>query len=121
VDDSDEDILHAAARELKEEAGLEATRVASKVAQYTFEDVRPGRPTVTWLKLVFEIEVHSTDHVMLDPMEHQKFLFASEDEVAHGLVGNVQLTYISPPNKAIKLEAFRLRQEGLLSRAQEAL
>ncbi|KAF1843554.1 uncharacterized protein K460DRAFT_288387 [Cucurbitaria berberidis CBS 394.84] len=113
VDDTDESILHAAARELKEEAGLEATRVLRKVTQFTFTDGRPGHPTKTWLKLIFEMEVRDSDNVVLDPVEHQKFLFASEEEIVNDLVGDVKLAYISPPNKGVKLEAFRLQREAL--------
>jgi 8-oxo-dGTP pyrophosphatase MutT (NUDIX family) len=57
VDDTDETLLHAAVRELKEETGLTATRVCSKVAEFTFEDARPGKRPVTWLKLIFHVEV----------------------------------------------------------------
>lgn len=113
VDDTDETILHAAARELKEEAGLDAIRVTRKVMQFTFSDERPGHPAITWLKLIFEMEVRDSSNVVLDPVEHQKFLFASEDEVVHDLVGDVKLVYVSPPNKEVKLEAFRLQRSAL--------
>ena len=112
VDDTDETILHAAARELKEETGLEATRVLRKVAQFTFESQKPGRAKIVWLKLIFEMQVDNADAVVLDAVEHQRFLFASEEEVVNDQVGDVQLQYISPPNKAVKLEAFRARREG---------
>jgi 8-oxo-dGTP pyrophosphatase MutT (NUDIX family) len=115
VDDTDKTILHAAARELREEAGLEATRVLRKVTQFTFRDERPGRPTKTWLKTIFEMEVPNLDEVVLDPVEHQKFLWASEEEIVNDAVGEVKLKYISPSNKAVKLEAFRMRRAGLLS------
>ncbi|KAH7379632.1 NUDIX hydrolase domain-like protein [Pyrenochaeta sp. MPI-SDFR-AT-0127] len=115
VDDTDETILHAAARELKEEAGLEATRVVRRVTQFTFVDGRPGKPTKTWLKLIFEMEVQNIDNIVLEPTEHQHHTFASEEEVTNDLVKDIKLVYISPPNKAVKLEAFRLRREGLSS------
>jgi 8-oxo-dGTP pyrophosphatase MutT (NUDIX family) len=115
VDDTDETILLAAARELKEEAGLEATRVLRKVTHFTFTDERPGRPTKTWLKVIFEMEVENTNDVVLDPVEHQKFLWASEEEIVNDAVGEVKLRYISPPNKDVKLEAFKMRRERLLS------
>lgn len=115
MDDTDESILQAAARELKEEAGLEAIRVLRKVTQFTFTDGRPDGPTITWLKLIFEMEVQESDNVVLDPVEHQNFLFASEEEVVNDLVGDVKLAYISPPNKVVKLEAFRLQREALRS------
>lgn len=112
VDDTDESILHAAARELKEEAGLQATRVLSKVAQFTFEDGRRERPVI-WLKLIFAMEVESTENIILDPVEHSEFLWASEEEVMKEAAGDIQLSYVSPPNKDIKLEAFRLHRETL--------
>jgi 8-oxo-dGTP pyrophosphatase MutT (NUDIX family) len=99
-------------RELKEETGLTATRVRSKVAEFTFEDGRPGRPPVTWLKLIFEVEVKDLN-ITLDPVEHQQYLFASEEEVENDLAGDVKLAYISPPNKRIKLDAFKLQKEAI--------
>lgn len=112
VDDTDETILHAAARELQEEAGLGAIRVVRKVAQLTFLDGRPGREQKTWLKLAFEMEVDNID-VTLDPTEHQSFLYATEEEVIAGVVGDIKMAYMSPQSKAVKLEAFRLRREAL--------
>jgi 8-oxo-dGTP pyrophosphatase MutT (NUDIX family) len=114
VDDTDETLLHAAVRELKEETGLTATRILRKVAEFTFEDGRPGKKPITWLKLIFEMEVKDAN-VTLDPVEHQQYLFASEDEVVDDLVGDVKLAYISPPNKQVKLDAFRLHKEAILS------
>jgi 8-oxo-dGTP pyrophosphatase MutT (NUDIX family) len=114
VDDTDETLLHAAVRELKEETGLTATRVRKKVADFTFSDGRPGRPPITWLKLIFEVEVKDTN-VTLDPIEHQQYVFASEDEVINDLVGDVKLVYVSPPNKTINLDAFRLQKEAIPS------
>jgi 8-oxo-dGTP pyrophosphatase MutT (NUDIX family) len=99
---------------LKEETGLTATRVRRKVGEFSFGDGRPGRPLVTWLKLIFEIEVKDTN-VTLDPIEHQRFVWASEEEVVQDLVGDVRLAYVSPPNKTVKLEAFRLQKEALPS------
>ncbi|USP77405.1 cutinase transcription factor 1 alpha [Curvularia clavata] len=115
VDDTDETILHAAARELKEEAGLEATRVVRKVAQFTFESEKAGRPKITWLKFIFEVQVDNADTIVLDPVEHQHYVFASEEEVVNEQVGEVKLKYVSPENKAVKLAAFRARREALSS------
>jgi hypothetical protein len=52
----------------------------------------------------------------LDPLEHQRFLWVSEEEVVNDLVkeGSTSLEYISQENKAVKLEAFRLQQERAL-------
>ncbi|KAH8729102.1 NUDIX hydrolase domain-like protein [Phaeosphaeriaceae sp. PMI808] len=111
VDDTDETLLHAAVRELKEETGLTATRVRRKVAEFTFADGKRAEP-ITWLKLIFEMEVKDTK-VSLDPIEHQNFLFVSEEEVVKDAVGDVKLEYVSPPNKTVKLEAFRLQREAV--------
>ncbi|KAH9868896.1 hypothetical protein J1614_007971 [Plenodomus biglobosus] len=112
VDDTDDTILHAAARELKEEAGVVATRVVRKVTQFTFDDKPPGRPNKLWLKLIFEMEVEDLSTITLDPVEHQAFLFATKEEVIAEQAGGVKLAYVSEVNKTVKLEAFRLRREA---------
>lgn len=53
MDETDETILHAAARELKEETGLTATRVVRKVAHFTFSDGGKKRASKTWLKVQY--------------------------------------------------------------------
>lgn len=90
-------------------------RVLRKVTQFTFGEERAGRPTTTWLKLIFEMEVEDAKTVVLDPIEHQRFLFASEEEIIKDQVGEVKLEYITPQNKAVKLEAFRLRRGAMSS------
>lgn len=57
------------------------------------------------------------DAIALDPIEHQDFVWASEDEVVNDLVaeGNTSLNYISEENKDVKLEAFKLRKEAARS------
>ena len=57
MDDTDETILHAAARELKEETGLTAIRVVRKVMQITFTTGGGNRPQRTWLKVRFSLSV----------------------------------------------------------------
>ncbi|KZM27812.1 uncharacterized protein EKO05_0010998 [Ascochyta rabiei] len=114
MDGTDETILHAAARELKEETGLTATRVVRQVAQFTFSDGWGDRPTKTWLKLIFQFEVEDAEAVVLDPIEHQSYLWACEEEVVKDLVAerSTPLRYISQQNKDVKLEAFKLQREA---------
>lgn len=57
VDEPDESLLHAAVRELKEETGLEATRVVGQVTDMTFAIPRPKGQVELWMKLIFEMEV----------------------------------------------------------------
>ncbi|KAF1960800.1 hypothetical protein CC80DRAFT_438016 [Byssothecium circinans] len=104
VDEPDETMMHGAVRELKEEAGLEATRIVRKVGSFRFNS-RRGR----WIKHIFEMEVKNTE-VVLDPLEHDDYLWVSEEEVIAERVGDVALKYVSPDNKDIKLEAFRHRR-----------
>ncbi|KAF2125042.1 hypothetical protein P153DRAFT_370362 [Dothidotthia symphoricarpi CBS 119687] len=113
VDDTDESILHAAVRELKEETGLKATRILRKVGESEFSDRGRHGPEQWWLKTIFEMEVQSMDALVLDPIEHQAHLFASEEDVVNNCVGDLKMVYMPQPSKEIKLEAFRLRQEAL--------
>lgn len=64
--------------------------------------------------MIFQFEVDNVDDIALDPIEHQHFLWASEDEVVNDLVseGNTSLKYISQENKDVKLRAFKLRREA---------
>ncbi|KAF2995090.1 hypothetical protein E8E13_003361 [Curvularia kusanoi] len=116
MDDTDETILHAAARELKEETGLVPIRIARKVMQIKFADGGKINPERMWLKLIFQFEVDDPSAVVLNPAEHQRFAWASEEEVVNDLLkeGGISLEYISQWNKDVKLEAFRLQQETVL-------
>ena len=57
VDEPDESLLHAAVRELKEETGLEATRIVRQVTDMTFTIPRPKGQIDRWMKLIYEMEV----------------------------------------------------------------
>lgn len=115
VDEPDESILHAAVRELKEEAGLDATRIVRKVGHFEFGIMRRTGREEKWIKQIFEMEVQNPEAVVLDPIEHQEYLFASEEEIVKEQAGDVTLKYITPDNKWIKLEAFRHRRETAAS------
>lgn len=91
------------------------TKFVRKVGEFGFGEYSKRRQKdVVWQKLIFEVEVKSLEKVVLDPVEHQDSLFATEEEVKVDQVGGVQLTWITPINKDINLEAFRLRREGAL-------
>jgi hypothetical protein len=76
--------------------------------------VQDGTKLYWPFQLIFQFEVDNLDAIALDPIEHQHFLWASEDEVVNDLVaeGNISLKYISQENKNVKLEAFKLRREA---------
>jgi 8-oxo-dGTP pyrophosphatase MutT (NUDIX family) len=101
-------------RELKEETGLTATKIVRKVTEFGWSETSKTTGELkNWRKHVFEMEVASLNDLQLDPIEHQNHLWVTEDEVNHGKVGEVELVYITLPNKVVKLEAFRKRREGL--------
>jgi 8-oxo-dGTP pyrophosphatase MutT (NUDIX family) len=115
VDDDDKSILHAVARELWEEAGLTATKIGRLVGAPQIFAVPSGKE---FCKFTFLVEVEQTSDeglkVKLDPMEHQKFVWATEGDVRAGKVGNVELEFTSWEVEQTVLEAFRVRNEVIL-------
>ena len=124
VDDEDESILHGAARELWEEAGLVPTRIARFIPEggqdrghdIRFEDMgnhftnRAG--TKKFCRFSFETEVESCDRVVLDPNEHQDYVWATEEEVRDEKIGGREIPLTGPAARSMILTAFRLRKEG---------
>ena len=119
VDDDDKSILHAVARELWEEAGLTATKIGRLVGAPQIFAVPSGKEFCKFTFLV-EVEQISEDglKVKLDPMEHEKFVWATEGEMRAGKVGNVELEFTSWEVEQTVLEAFRLRKEVRFKHSQ---
>jgi 8-oxo-dGTP pyrophosphatase MutT (NUDIX family) len=121
VDHDDKSILHAVARELWEEAGLAATKIGRLVGAPQIFAVRPGSGK-EFCKFTFLVEVEQTSDeglkLKLDPMEHQKFVWATEGGVRAGKVGNVELEFTSWEVEQTVLEAFRVRKEVSLKQNQ---
>ncbi|KAK3377475.1 NUDIX hydrolase domain-like protein [Podospora didyma] len=134
-DDTDESVLHSCARELKEEAGLEASVVGvvvpcprasaeenSKIAEVEAEwgqnlggqffFTRKGKLVC---KFYFVVEVKPDQEVMVDPKEHVAHVWATEEEVRNkkieGVEG-VQLEFTTREQFLVLLEAFELRRKG---------
>ncbi|KAK4626573.1 hypothetical protein CLAFUW4_05187 [Fulvia fulva] len=112
VDNEDQTILHGAARELWEEAGLVAkhfSHVASEGPDRPPGSVFQNRnKTRTWSRFCFLVEVDDCTAVKLDPNEHQDFVWASEDDVRAQRQGNLLLTITTDSVIVTILEAFRL-------------
>jgi 8-oxo-dGTP pyrophosphatase MutT (NUDIX family) len=131
-DPEDETILHGLARELWEEAGLRMTGVVRQVGgEYVFL-TRKGMGVS---RVTFEVEVETPTstteseggsqkemlpEVVLDPNEHARFLWATEEEVRTGrvaVVGGsgepevVDVDFTTKPQRATILLGFKLRQE----------
>jgi 8-oxo-dGTP pyrophosphatase MutT (NUDIX family) len=81
-DDDDESVLHAAARELWEEAGLQAAQIGGPVGDPYFFTLSDGKKVCQ-----FNFAVHlrtdsaNSSAVKLNPEEHQRFVWATESEV----------------------------------------
>lgn len=122
----DASVLAAAARELREEAGLAARRFVGRVdASHVWVD-----GDTWWRKLTFLVEVAEEEEeeeekkggrllpvVRLDPDEHDDYVWASEDEVREGRAGERVFSWISEDQRIVVLEAFalarRLEDEGM--------
>ncbi|KAL6850619.1 hypothetical protein ACO1O0_007743 [Amphichorda felina] len=111
VDDEDETILHACARELREEAGLVARRVVRVVPETGVGDVftnRTGRRF--YYRFVFEVEVEDVGVVRTDPEEHSRWVWATEDEVrAERTEDGTEMPFTAAITKKVLLEGFEAR------------
>ena len=82
-----------------------------KVGEFGWEEWSKKRDIHdSWHKLIFEVEVKGYD-IKLDPMEHQDHLWATEEEIKADQVGDVTLSWITPVNKEMNLQAFQWRRE----------
>ncbi|KFA53789.1 hypothetical protein S40293_01666 [Stachybotrys chartarum IBT 40293] len=114
VDPEDESLLHGAARELWEESGLVATRFTFFVPETPGTEVgtmftnRNG--TKHFCRFTFIAEVEDWEKVVLDPKEHQDYVWATEEEVREQKIGEREIPITMPPIQALLLEAFRIRQ-----------
>ncbi|KAL5323089.1 hypothetical protein ACEPPN_007617 [Leptodophora sp. 'Broadleaf-Isolate-01'] len=118
VDLTDETILHGVAREVLEETGLVVTHIKRLVGP------REGLSFVTRrglrvVKFAFEVEVkregdvEGVGEVKLDKNEHQRFLWAGEEECRSArMEDGYELVFTGKTHQECILEGFRLRREG---------
>ncbi|KAK2058565.1 NUDIX domain-containing protein [Colletotrichum caudatum] len=118
VDDGDASVLAACARELREEAGLEAVRVVRVVSEGA--GVEPGSfltnrtGTRVMRRFAFEVEVAARDGetvVRTDPEEHADHVWATEEEVARERVGEKDIPITNAQMASLILDGFRRRRE----------
>jgi 8-oxo-dGTP pyrophosphatase MutT (NUDIX family) len=108
--DHDESILAATVRELWEESGLVATEVKRQVGNgWGWVDGEKK-----WYKFNFEVVVEGME-VKLDEVEHQAFLWVSEEECRRGVVvrggERTELEWTSEDQIQAILEGFQLKKE----------
>ncbi|RBA12480.1 hypothetical protein FPRO05_03930 [Fusarium proliferatum] len=104
-DDEDESVLSAAARELREEAGLEAKWVGGPVGEPHFFTLDDGK-RVCQFNFLVKVDLGSQD-VKLSPDEHQRFVWASESEVRERKAGDVELEFTRDEVQQTVLAAFQ--------------
>lgn len=116
--DPGETVLEGVVREVREESGLRVTRVNGLVAEvgtigfdggYLFHTTR----RMKIIKYTFIVEVEDTSEVILDPNEHQDYVWATEEECRTGKVvrdKTVELVFTAP-QKAMVLRAFTWQME----------
>ncbi|KAM3499213.1 hypothetical protein MY11210_009631 [Beauveria gryllotalpidicola] len=120
VDDEDATILDGCARELKEETGLTALHVLRRITEGPDGEqltvFTNSRGTSIFCKFVFEVSVNDGESIVLDPDEHQAWVWASEDDIvtgkirdSHGLDG-FEIPLTAPHVRRFIMEAFRLRK-----------
>ncbi|KAI0126006.1 NUDIX hydrolase domain-like protein [Xylariales sp. AK1849] len=115
IDPEDASIVHGAARELWEEAGLVARRFNYMIPHGGVEGA-PGQVftnrngTRVFCRVAFDVDVHGFE-VTLDADEHQDFVWATEQEVSEQTVGERTITITHAAMKALILEGFRMRRE----------
>ena len=111
-DDEDESILHGLARELWEEAGLKAIHIEPSLGEPHFFTSRSGKRIC---KFVFVVQVEQGAEgcldVKLDSEEHQRFVWASLDEVRAKKVGDVELEFTTVDLENTLLQSFGYVEE----------
>jgi 8-oxo-dGTP pyrophosphatase MutT (NUDIX family) len=108
VEDDDASVLFAAAREVWEETGLEVSHFRYGVGEEPVIAVDRKDDGVVWGWVLLDVDVTGYD-VILNPREHQRFLWATKEEVEQSKAGSTELQFASPIFQANALRGFRLR------------
>ncbi|KAF5647634.1 NUDIX domain protein [Fusarium tjaetaba] len=108
-DDGDESVLSAAARELREEAGLEAKWIGGPVGEPHFFTLDDGK-RVCQFNFLVKVDLSSQD-VKLSPNEHQRFVWASESDVRERKAGDIELDFTRDEVQQTVLAAFQYAKD----------
>jgi 8-oxo-dGTP pyrophosphatase MutT (NUDIX family) len=114
VDMTDESILHAVSREVREETGLVVSHVAGVVDELEFD----GGGGTRWRKITFLVEVSRSElegkdgeevppTVRLSEVEHVGAVWASEGDVLVGKVEGRETEFAYDAQRETILEVFR--------------
>ncbi|KAK6528890.1 hypothetical protein TWF694_004121 [Orbilia ellipsospora] len=98
----DATLLDSVARELFEETGLVATRITRLIGTSDFE----GRRGDKWRKFSFEVHVEDTARIVLQPAEHDQFIWIGFEEFKKELdLGEQGLLWNSMPAQVGRIRA----------------
>ncbi|CAJ2499845.1 Uu.00g026980.m01.CDS01 [Anthostomella pinea] len=114
-DPSDETVVAAAIRELREESGLVARNVVDVVRAYQWIDAGE-----VWEKVTFLVEVERGSSnegeeeptVTLELFEHADFAWVSKVDAVADRCGDIPLVWTSAEQKKAVLEAFEVVRAG---------
>lgn len=132
---SDFSVIHGAVRELHEETGLVARQVVRELGvQREFYEEIPGQGgsrRLTWRMVIFEVDVDFgtveegqgeeegekmgslLPKVKLEPGEHARYLWCTEEDIRAGWCDGVELELTHEDWRVIMLRAFELHREGV--------
>ncbi|PWW73291.1 hypothetical protein C7212DRAFT_217974 [Tuber magnatum] len=101
-----ETILDGVVREVKEETGLVVGRITRCYDVYNFRG-RSGKAIRKW-QFEVEIEGEGEEVIVLDPTEHDQFLWVREEEVQG-------LAITTEGHRGVIVNSFRLRKAGIVA------
>lgn len=121
-DGDDATLLHGLARELWEETGLLLRRVVGRLGPGRGNGRGLGKGSkdgavfftrrgLRVIKYSFLVDVEQPPRIELDPNEHQRFLWATEEECRAGRVGDVDIKFTTDQQTATIMEGFRVAKE----------
>ncbi|THC91958.1 hypothetical protein EYZ11_008574 [Aspergillus tanneri] len=103
----DETIIDCVVRELWEETGLRASAVERLTGEYECEINLTKWKIFIFLVVVDNDQMGDSDKIVLDPQEHQAFLWATRQEIEDNRCGEAQLGWFSLEQKGAILTALR--------------
>lgn len=127
-------VIHGVVRELREETGLVAKKVVRELGvQREFYEEIPGQGDsrrLTWRMVIFEVDVDFgtveegqgeeekiglllLPKVKLEPGEHARYLWCTEEDIRAGWCDGVELELTHEDWRGIMLIAFELHREGV--------
>jgi 8-oxo-dGTP pyrophosphatase MutT (NUDIX family) len=127
-DRTDETILHSAARETLEEAGLSVKRFNHQVGNGY--PIKVKKNTQTWVKVVFDVDVEEAESgngefkryidqtkIQLSH-EHRNWMWATEEQVRTERANQLHLA-LRVVERAILLDGFALRRAAMVAQSAE--